>query len=233
MSSKELLHQVSQGAIRQADAQVLNGDFRMNATSKQTLLSNMAELRRAAVALILFHDDQGCLQLLLIQRARGLKHHPAQVGFPGGRRETNDRDDWATAKRETIEEIGLTLDDSHMISPLAPYGSGSGFWVQPYLCYLPNFVLTSLKLDKDEVDLAFSVPVADLVSPEFSTLGSFFHDGKKRFWAKYDTKPATLWGLSAGIVTCWLEDSGFDLNLTPPDPSPPIQLHSLEMAGVA
>ena len=90
MSAKELLHQVSQGAIRQRDAQVLNGDFRMNATSKQTLLSNMAQLRRAAVALILFHDDQGCLQLLLIQRASGLKHHPAQVGFPGGRCEPHD-----------------------------------------------------------------------------------------------------------------------------------------------
>ena len=58
MSAKELLHQVSQGAIRQRDAQVLNGDFRMNATSKQRLLSNMAQLRRAAVALILFHDDR-------------------------------------------------------------------------------------------------------------------------------------------------------------------------------
>ena len=233
MSSNELLTQLSQGAIRQRDAQVLNGDFRMNADSKQTLLSNISQLRRAAVALILFRDDKDCLQLLLIQRARGLKHHPAQVGFPGGRCETSDQDDWATAKRETIEEIGLTLEDRHMVSPLAPYGSGSGFWVQPYLCYVPDLVLTSLNLDRDEVDLAFSVPVNDLVSPAFSTLGSFVHDGHKRFWAKYDTKPATLWGLSAGIVTCWLEDSGFDLDLTPPDPSPPIQLNTIEIAGGA
>ena len=231
MPSNDLLNQLSQGAIRQRDARVLNGDFRMNAPSKAPLLENVRQLRRAAVALILFHDEQACLHLLLIQRAKGLKHHPAQVGFPGGRREESDLDDWATAKRETAEEVGLQLRDHHLISALAPYGSGSGFWVQPHLCYVPDLSLETLTLDRNEIDLVFSVPVTQLVSPQFSALGSFIHDGHKRYWAKYDTQPAVLWGLSAGIVTCWLEDCGFDLELTPPDPSPPIPLHTLESVG--
>jgi 8-oxo-dGTP pyrophosphatase MutT (NUDIX family) len=65
--------------------------------------------QRASVAIILGHSDGGLL-LLLIRRAE----HPedpwsGHMALPGGRRDPSDADDLATAKRETLEEVGLDL----------------------------------------------------------------------------------------------------------------------------
>src|SRR5262245_47368322 len=66
---------------------------------------------RAAVAVIL-REGQAGLEVLFIRRAE----HPrdpwsGQMAFPGGRAEPLDRDLRATAVRETLEEIGLDLDE--------------------------------------------------------------------------------------------------------------------------
>ena len=65
--------------------------------------------QRASVALILGQSDDA-LRLLFIRRAE----HPddpwsGHMALPGGRRDAVDRDDLATALRETIEEVGLDL----------------------------------------------------------------------------------------------------------------------------
>jgi 8-oxo-dGTP pyrophosphatase MutT (NUDIX family) len=65
--------------------------------------------QRASVAIILGHSD-GALHVLFIRRAE----HPedpwsGHMALPGGRRESSDADDLATAKRETLEEVGLDL----------------------------------------------------------------------------------------------------------------------------
>jgi 8-oxo-dGTP pyrophosphatase MutT (NUDIX family) len=67
--------------------------------------------RRAAVALILRpHPTSSCMQLLYILRAANPRDRwSKQVGFPGGRQQRSDVSDWATAVRETREEIGLDL----------------------------------------------------------------------------------------------------------------------------
>lgn len=64
---------------------------------------------RAAVAAVFREGEQGT-ELLFIQRAA----HPddpwsGQIGFPGGRMETTDQDGRDTARRETLEEVGLDL----------------------------------------------------------------------------------------------------------------------------
>ncbi len=64
---------------------------------------------RAAVAAVFREGEQGA-ELLFIQRAA----HPddpwsGQIGFPGGRVEETDRNGRDTARRETLEEVGLDL----------------------------------------------------------------------------------------------------------------------------
>lgn len=228
----DLLIRLAEGARRQHDAGLLNGDFRLNAPIRSKFLSQITTLKRASVALILFYAPDQRLHLLLIQRSTKLKHHPGQVGFPGGRREPEDNNSWQTATRETAEEIGLQLLDRHLISPLALYGSHSGFLVCPYACLVPDLKVDELVLDTTEVDRVFSIPVTELIQPDFSELGSFTKKNFPYYWVKFNNGPVSLWGLSAGIVAFWLKDSGFDLDLEAPAPSPAIPLQHLQRIDV-
>lgn len=80
--------------------------------------------RRASVALIVRTKGDNELQLaskfneipklevLLIQRApRAGDPWSAHLALPGGRRDEDDVDDIATARRETLEEIGINLSE--------------------------------------------------------------------------------------------------------------------------
>ena len=62
--------------------------------------------RRSAV-LLLFGEGPAGPDVLLTERAAGLRAHPGQVAFPGGRVETTDAGPAAAAVREAREETGL------------------------------------------------------------------------------------------------------------------------------
>lgn len=72
-------------------------------------ISRRTAPRRAAVAALVREGGLGP-EVLLMLRAR---HHSdrwsGQVSFPGGREEEHDPDLWATAIRETAEEVGVDL----------------------------------------------------------------------------------------------------------------------------
>ena len=66
--------------------------------------------RHAAVALML-RERSGRLELLVIQRAeKAGDPWSGHMALPGGRREPGDRDAYDTARRETLEEVGIDLD---------------------------------------------------------------------------------------------------------------------------
>ena len=62
--------------------------------------------RRSAV-LLLFGEGPAGPDVLLTERAAGLRAHPGQVAFPGGRLEPSDAGPGAAAVREAQEETGL------------------------------------------------------------------------------------------------------------------------------
>jgi 8-oxo-dGTP pyrophosphatase MutT (NUDIX family) len=67
---------------------------------------------RAAVAVILREADAG-IEILFIRRAeREQDPWSGQIGFPGGRVEPGDADLGATARRETLEEVGIDLGEN-------------------------------------------------------------------------------------------------------------------------
>ncbi len=65
--------------------------------------------RPAAVLALLYPDDAGDTQVVLIERTAG-GHHSGEVSFPGGKAEPGDADMTATALREAVEEVGLDID---------------------------------------------------------------------------------------------------------------------------
>ena len=67
--------------------------------------------RRSAVAIILRDAEQGA-EVLMIKRAeRPGDPWSGHMAFPGGGAEAQDRHSLATARRETIEEIGVDLEE--------------------------------------------------------------------------------------------------------------------------
>jgi 8-oxo-dGTP pyrophosphatase MutT (NUDIX family) len=122
--------------------------------------------RRAAVAVVL-HDGPAEPEMLFIERAR----HPADpwsghMAFPGGRVDPGDADARAAAERETLEELGLSLDGAERLGRLDDVNAGVRL-VAPLV--LSAFVY---RLDarapltpNHEVAEALWVPVTALVDP--------------------------------------------------------------------
>ncbi|MCW3768644.1 CoA pyrophosphatase [Paenarthrobacter sp. PAE-2] len=72
----------------------------------------MQELRQASVAIPFYRGEKGELRLVLIKKSEH-GQFGSQISLPGGNRESNDEGPWATALRETTEELGL--DTEHII----------------------------------------------------------------------------------------------------------------------
>lgn len=83
--------------------------------------------RRSAV-LMLFGPADGSagegpvppddVTVLLLRRASGLRHHPGQIGFPGGGVEDGDDGATGTAVREAVEETGIDPRGIELFAPL-------------------------------------------------------------------------------------------------------------------
>jgi 8-oxo-dGTP pyrophosphatase MutT (NUDIX family) len=152
--------------------------------------------RQAAVALLLRERDRG-LELLVIRRAEN-EHDPwsGHMALPGGGREPGDDSVYYTARRETLEEIGIDLDEGQFLGRLDDVGPRR----------MPGQLVVSAvvvaidaepgPLDKREVVEAFWVPVDSLVDetvaiPDFP--GS---------WPALTYKDHyIIWGLTHRILT--------------------------------
>jgi len=117
---------------------------------------------QASVLVPLVMRDAG-LQVLLTRRTAHLRSHAGQISFPGGKVEAHDADAIATALRETEEEVGLARRHVEVIGQLPVYTTVTGFVVTPVVALVqPPF---DLRIDTGEVDEAFEVPLAFLMTP--------------------------------------------------------------------
>lgn len=94
----------------------------------------------AAVMLLLQETpsaEQRDLQLILTRRPQSLAVHPGEVCFPGGKRDETDASLYATAVRETHEEIGIPASVINYIGSLPTFTSLSGFTIKPFVASIP------------------------------------------------------------------------------------------------
>ncbi len=117
----------------------------------------------AVLALIYPKDNISTLALIVRNTYRGV--HSNQIGFPGGKPETHDRDLLATALRECHEEVGVHSKRITPIISLTPiYIPPSNFMVSTYLAHTtetPTFVL-----DPREVVELIELPLATLLNDQ-------------------------------------------------------------------
>jgi 8-oxo-dGTP pyrophosphatase MutT (NUDIX family) len=155
------------------------------------------ELPQAAVLVLLdsLHEEP---QVLLSRRADHLRLHAGEVAFPGGKCDLEDRDHWATALRESEEEIGLDGADIQRLGTMAPLVTRTGIEVTPCVAVLERAV--EFRLNPEEIDSLFQVPLSYLAQSEALVFDTFEYGGRERRVPRYEWKEYSIWGITAAIL---------------------------------
>ncbi len=114
--------------------------------------------KRAGVMSLFYPAGNNETRLILILRKTYKGVHSAQVGFPGGKLEAEDRNIQDAALRETEEEVGVPRQAISVLKQLTEiYIPPSNYFVQPFLGITreaPTFVP-----QEEEVEALIEVPL--------------------------------------------------------------------------
>lgn len=140
----------------------------------------------------------GELSVLLTQRSAELKHHAAQVSFPGGRMEDADKDVVHAALRETHEEVGIPPHAISIIGYLDPMPTVTGYAVTAVVGVVSGS--TSLRLDRTEVEYAFEVPLAFLLDERNQRAAEREYRGRTIPTIEFHYENERIWGATAHML---------------------------------
>lgn len=173
--------------------------------------------RHAAVAFILRESASGGAETLFIKRSeRDDDPWSGHMALPGGRRDPEDESLEATARRETLEEVGLELDPAQCFGRLHDIYGGRlhtfKMSVSPFLFHTT-----------DGHELTYNDEVADAVWVPLSILSDlnqirdyFFHlDPLNRPFPSFHYNKYIIWGLTFRIIADFMEPFGVRLPVEP------------------
>lgn len=159
---------------------------------------------RAAVAMVLRERERGP-EVLLIERSRK-ESDPwsGHMAFPGGRLDEGETVEQA-ARRETHEEVGLSLHDAEPLGRLDDLtgrraGASTGLVISAFV--FRHHGETPLVYQEAEVAEALWVPVADLSAPDRHIHKAFHGTGGMSFPGIVvgDPDRHIVWGLTYRFI---------------------------------
>lgn len=166
--------------------------------------------RRAAVAAVVrAPEPRAEAEVLFIRRAEH-PHDPwsGHMAFPGGRHDRTDPDLLSTAKRETLEEVGLDLDrQARLIGrlddlPAVARGRPVGLVITPFVFetaddppLVPNY----------EVAEVLWAPLGPLVRGEAATTRPYELEGQRYDLPAYDVRGRVVWGLTYQMLQSFFQ----------------------------
>jgi 8-oxo-dGTP pyrophosphatase MutT (NUDIX family) len=155
---------------------------------------------RAAVAVVVVPDPDA---ILLIRRAeRAGDRWSGQMAFPGGRWSAGDVDLLATARRETLEEVGIDLGEARVLGRLDD--------LAPRTVTLPAIVVTPFVFELDrrfpvianhEVAATVWEPLEQFTAPGTYRPYELELGGATVRFPGYHLGTGTVWGMTERILT--------------------------------
>jgi 8-oxo-dGTP pyrophosphatase MutT (NUDIX family) len=119
-------------------------------------------IRLAAVLVPIIERDEP--SVLFTQRTAHLADHAGQISFPGGKIDVSDESPAAAALREAEEEIALPRRFVAPIGYLDVHMTPFGHRILPVIAGVRSGF--ALRFNKGEVNDAFEVPLAFLMTPQ-------------------------------------------------------------------
>jgi 8-oxo-dGTP pyrophosphatase MutT (NUDIX family) len=160
------------------------------------IIARERPIRPAAVLIPVVDHPQPTV--LLTQRSAHLSDHAGQISFPGGKIDATDASPLDAALREAFEEVGLQREFVDPIGYLDLYATSFGFRILPTVARVkPGF---RLRINENEVDDAFEVPLAFLMDPDNHQLHSKQFRGMERTYYAMPFAERYIWGATAGIL---------------------------------
>jgi 8-oxo-dGTP pyrophosphatase MutT (NUDIX family) len=147
-------------------------------------------------------------EVLLIERAHGMRSHAGQVAFPGGAVDPEDDGVVDAALREAVEETGLDPSGVEVFGTLpALFLPVSDFVVTPVLGWWREPSPVSV-VDPGEVASVHRVPLADLLDPanRFRISHPSGYVGPA-----FGVAGMLVWGFTAGLLDRMLRLAGWEL----------------------
>jgi 8-oxo-dGTP pyrophosphatase MutT (NUDIX family) len=159
-------------------------------------IAGVRPIRLAAVLVPIIERDEP--SVLLTERTAHLRDHAGQISFPGGKIDVGDDSPAAAALREADEEIALT---SHFVQPIGyldVHMTPFGHRILPLLARVR--LGFALRFNKGEVDDAFEVPLAFLMTPQNHKRESRNWNGLTISLYAMPFGDRNIWGATAAIL---------------------------------
>ena len=150
---------------------------------------------------MLFGEGPAGPDLLLTERAHGMRSHPGQISFPGGSLDPTDASPSAAALREAEEETGLDPAGVEVFAELPElWLPPSNFAVTPVLAWWRQESPVGV-VDPGEVESVHRVPVEELLDATHRVTVTHPSGYRGPAFLIGEDKDLILWGFTAGIIT--------------------------------
>lgn len=153
---------------------------------------------RVDAAVLIPVTDAPTPEIILTRRASHMNSHAGEVAFPGGKRESLDPSVFATALRESHEEIGLDPHRVELLGGLDTFTSRVGLRVQPFVGVVASEV--ALTANPDEIESIFRVPVEFFLTEKPSYTHKFRFMGQEVVVPSFNYDDYVIWGLTAFMI---------------------------------
>ena len=164
--------------------------------SSGDLDDDIGDTRQAAVLIAV--TDRPQPGVLFIVRPEGMRMHPGQVAFPGGKVDDDDRDPAHTALREAWEELGIDPASVTLCGLADPYRTITNYRVTPVVGVVPPDL--PIKADPAEVADWFEAPLAFVLDPANHDHQVAQLNGRAGGYIQINWQGRRIWGATAAML---------------------------------